>query len=154
MTLRAQTEPLHHLRSLDRYVVADTVRNDRLHVGTVVRPRPSRNRPVLSRGSCCLAHVEDIRPLLHRLIEVLGIQRGVLGSVPQLHPWTRAGVTRISRTNQIAPLLRRLGELTVGARAIPHAGTCETSIRDSSEGGSSLEEVWVRAGKYVGHHGA
>src|SRR5262245_10843806 len=84
----------------------------------VARAGPARLRAI--RGGWGLADAKNIGPLLDFFPKIWIAQCGIGGAMPELHPWSWTAVAGKSCPCEVAPLLRRLDQVPVGAGAIPH----------------------------------
>jgi hypothetical protein len=131
--------------------VSDQFRSISIYDLSVRRGRHTRD--VL--GVC---YTQYLGPLLERLIGALRAHQGVRISMENLHTWTLACVARVRVVYEIRPLVRSVRKtlrtgLVCSERCV-RTRTRETCVRNSRECGPSLEDVRIRAGHYVCHHGS
>jgi hypothetical protein len=88
--------------------------------------------------------------------EVVVVQRGVGGAVPELHPRARATVAGVGVSHHIVPRLWGVADLALGTRGVPAVDGAgeEAAERHAHERGARLEHVRVVTEHDVGHHGA
>src|ERR1041385_3431011 len=157
IALAIEVEEVERRALLDLDVVRDAVLADRLDVDgaeavAVERPRPRRLRVVGEDRR--LAQVVDVRPLLDLLAEVRIEEDRVGGAVPQLHARPRAVEAGERGAGGVAPLLRRLDDLAVGARAVPLRAVRRREARErhARVRGAGLAHVGVGAQQHARHH--
>lgn len=105
-------------------------------------------------GGRGLADASHVCPLLDGLLKVMEVEGFIIGSVPQLHSRTSAGVPRVRVPDQVTPLRRGFGRLTTRTGAVPCTRARKAGEGDTSKGRTGLEDVWVGADQDVGHHAA
>lgn len=98
------------------------------------------------------------RPLLDLLFVVLRRQRAVRAAVPDLHLRPRPLVPGIHVQHDLLPLLRGRARLAAAAGVVPLVDAPrradEAARRDPRVEGHGADELRVRRGEHVGHHGA
>lgn len=73
-------------------------------------------------------------------------------TVPDLHPWPGAGVSRVSRADKVSPLLSRQRLGSTSTLVVPHASSREASVGDTGERRAGGKEIGIGAHEDVGHH--
>ena len=74
--------------------------------------------------------------------------------MPELDLGAGPGIAGVGGAHEVAPLLRGLDALAVGAGVVPHAGAGEAGEGNACKGGNSGEDVRVGAGEDLREHGA
>ena len=102
--------------------------------------------------------IEDVGPLLKSLISASGAHERVGETVGNEHASALASVARVRVLDEVAPLLRSVGE-TLGTGLVGRHGGRAGGTREAGMGGTGvrstgLEDIGIRSREHVGHHSA
>lgn len=159
LNLRGKAKELHVLASMNWHRVADTGRHNTLQVGSPCSPSVAVVRGVILCGSWLVVVVsQHVRPLLARLIVVLRVESGINSAVVDLHLRPCTCVAGIHSVNDLTPACWSVDSLTLSAGTVPGidlvGGRDEASCWDAVVDDTRLEDIGVRRGHDVRHHGS